>query len=719
MGYFGLCQRGLNLMKRLLICFVSAFLPVLLLAQGFEDQLAKYRYGGASGKRISVNVRNKPLKELLQFIGGKAGVNILVDPEIKDRVSIRLIDVYWKNALKVITEQAGCVVEEISPNLYRVTKPPQVSMEFFGSDLREVLDFLAKQSGSNIIISAQVGGKVTLSLRNVHWRQALDTIVKTAGFVAVEEEGNIIRIVTKQSLRDQLETEVLLLKYVRPPAPYRAAISSKGSSTQGGVFFVGEARAPGDPVSSFTLYKALQKAVDPSIGEQVEYDPLTNAFVVRATKLTINRLRGIIKKLDKEPLQIFLDVKFIKTNSNSLLERGLRFAPSGDGTDGLVIRNVFDITNAPSLDASQDPNVNPSWWEPLPPNFRGLFPYEFGDKNTITKRFRVPAVLDFRQMLMVLRLAKNSDNTRIIQSPSIMTLNHQEATIFVGKSVPFAEQRATQDPNGNVSVTLRQGQGSPVSVGFHLFVIPHIIPDTSKIMLTIIPKFNFLSGPDNGFQTFDVAGNRISLPETQEQILVTNLMIEDGKTAVIGGILSERKQEIISKVPLLSSIPLLGNLFTYKSINTIQENLIILITPRIIRSTEHLAVISRRQLIDFAKLEYFTAVQEGRAEDGQFKEAPVVENSYEGILQKAYREEELTLKRAKAAYEKVLQEVQKALSRNDFTGARDAIERYPETFRLTTKYGELLEAKRREINRLEKEYILKKLREKALEEEEE
>lgn len=671
-----------------------------------EDVIAQSRYQELAGRRtISINVKKKPLQELLKFIAGKANVNILVDPEIQEKVTIRLINVYWKNALQVIAERANCVVEQISPNLFKVTKPPRVSMEFAGAELSAVLDLLARQAGSNIIISSQVTGKVTLNLRDVHWKQALETIVKTSGFVAVEEEGNIIRIVRRESLRDQLETEIITLRYVRPPGTYRAAITSAGTSTKGGVFFVGDARPPGDPASTFTLYKAILGAIDPAIQETVIYDPISNSFVIRATKLTLNRVKQIISKVDKEPLQVFIDVKFIKTDSDSLVARGLRFTDPNAKSDGFVARGVFDNTNAAGA-VTQPGELGPNT-TPLPVNLRGMFPFELGDMDTFTRRFRVPMVLDFTQTLAILRLVKSNKNIRIVQAPSLMTLNHQEATIFVGENVPFAEQQTTIDPNGGPpSVTLQAGNGSPISVGFHLFITPHVIPDTNKVMLQVIPKSNFLSGPDaGGFRTFTVSGNQITLPQTQEQVVVTNLMVSDGKTAVIGGLLSETKTEAVSKVPILSSIPILGNLFTYRSMQTKLENLIIFITPTVVRDTDQLSIVSRRRIINFGKLDYFKAKEEGRARDGVFDERPVVKEAYEGILGDLYKDEDEHLKLAESTYKDTIQKVDEALSQNRYNDAMVLLEGYPYNYKATTKYGRLVETKAKDVQKAKTEFL--------------
>ncbi|RME04966.1 MAG: hypothetical protein D6805_01230 [Planctomycetota bacterium] len=713
-------KRILNYSKYLFLLSIFLLHPISLILSQEEKEidarrrLAKLLYQQPDEeKRISFNVRNHSVRDLLSIIASKADVNILVDKDIKDKVSIKLINVHWKNAMKEVARAAGCVVEEVSPVLYHVTKPPTVTMEFVNAKLTMVLELLASQAGSNIILSKDVQGIVSLNLRDVHWLQALDTIVKTAGFVAVREGegGKIIRVVTKQSLRNQLETEIIPLQYVRPEGTYKAAVSSAANSTAGGVLFVGEAKAPGDPTTSFTLYQALRQAVDASISEQVIYDASTNAFIVRATKPTINKLKEIINKVDVEPLQVFIDIKFVRTTSDSLLSKGIRFnQDSTSEEDGIIGRLVFNRTDPTTSGVLSPEENNAAQAGQATGSFRGIFPFDVGEGiPPFSKRFRLPAVLDVQQTLGVLRLIKSSSHSRIVQAPTILTLNHKEATIFVGESVPFAAQNVQFDQSGNATVTLSPGKGSPISIGFSLFITPHIIPETDKVLMQVIPKSSILTGVTAqaqggpaGFERFSFGGAQgtfIDLPRTQDQIVVTTFMVENQNTAVIGGLYTESTTELVSKVPILSSIPIIGELFTYRQYNTKTENLLIFVTPTIVRSTQELKKHSMKKIIDFANKDYFFQKSRGNASDGKIHNLPVSKEEYSGVLNHLY-----FLEKAEKKYKETMEKVYQAILSEQFPTAMNLLKSYPKQY-ASTQFAKKITAAIQELPGFEVNYL--------------
>ena len=106
-------------------------------------------------------------------------------------------------------------------------------MEFNNADIRVVLDLIARNAGSNIVISEKVQGLVSLNLKDVPWRVALETIVKTANYTVVEEERNILRIVAPEDLVAQLETKAFSLLYVKPPDVYKAIYRERGPTLGG------------------------------------------------------------------------------------------------------------------------------------------------------------------------------------------------------------------------------------------------------------------------------------------------------------------------------------------------------------------------------------------------------------------------------------------------------------------------------------------------------
>ncbi|NJN14215.1 MAG: hypothetical protein HC813_00685, partial [Planctomycetes bacterium] len=110
----------------------------------------------------------------------------------------------------------------MSPVLIKVARPERVTISFENEDVKKVINVLATYSGANIVVSPAVQGNVTVTLKNIPWRDALEQIVKTLGYAVVEEDRGILRIIPRDALKEQLETRVMRLRYIRPPSPYRA-----------------------------------------------------------------------------------------------------------------------------------------------------------------------------------------------------------------------------------------------------------------------------------------------------------------------------------------------------------------------------------------------------------------------------------------------------------------------------------------------------------------
>ncbi len=542
---------------------------------------------------ISLDLKDKDLIEVLRVISHQVGVNIIPDPDIKEKVTLELDRVEWRKALEIIARQTHCKIVEDGERLMRFTQPPSISMEFQDADIKVVLDLLAKQAGANILVASDVKGKISLSLREVPWQEALDAVVKTAGYTTVLADtthSEIIRVVRPESLKDQLETRSYRLRYVRPKGAYRAIISDVEKVAQSVTPFSGtagaaEAKQTGKgqsaEVEPFPLYAALQRVV--SKEGILEFDENTNTIIVKETKPRLDEIENIIRLVDVQPPLIYVQVQFISTANSDLLERGIRFdLAATPETDGLIVSARGETPDATSAD----------------PLFRfgGSFPFDMGQLGRIPQDFSSLGILDFTQVRAVLRLVKEDQNSRLLQEPTLTMVNNQPATIFVGDNVPFAVQKVSQDQNGNIVASIDENKRSPIDVGFVLHMTPHWVPDTDLIDLMVIPKVSRLSGETSrdipGFDrfVFEAEGSAtrslIDLPRVASQTVVTYLRVQSGHTAVIGGLNTERRSEVVSKIPLLSSIPVLGNLFTWKRKQNQVESLIILITPHLIRSTE-------------------------------------------------------------------------------------------------------------------------------------
>jgi len=211
--------------------------------------------------------------------------------------------------------------------------------------------------------------------------------------------------------------------------------------------------------------------------------------------------------------------------------------------------------------------------------------------------------LDFTQASLTLRLLKRDSTTKIVQAPKLLALDHETATIVVGETVRFAQVEAEQGQAGGLRVGIEEADNSPVQTGFQLFFTPHIIPGTEKIILTVIPKEESLTGTSTEMPGFDVftfgsGANQASipLPRVASRTLVTKMLLESGQTAVIGGLLFETEAETVTKLPFLGDIPFLGWLFRNETTNRIKENLVVFITPTIIRSSAETRALLREQI---------------------------------------------------------------------------------------------------------------------------
>ncbi|MGB1661564.1 MAG: secretin N-terminal domain-containing protein [Planctomycetota bacterium] len=564
---------------------------------------------------VTIDVRDKDLREVLSQIGDQVKVNIVVDPQVEESVTLTLETIDWREALDILARETNCVVVEVSDRLIRFTQPPSINIEFQDAELAVVLELLAKQSGANIVISEDVQGKVSLTLRDVPWREALNTIVKTAGYVVVSErEGvsEILRIVSPEKLTQQQETRIYQLRYIRPPEQYVAIISdiekqagSLGTNTS-------------DSEEEFTLLRALRRALSP--GGEMDFDVKTNSIIVKDIAPRLDEIAEIIAEIDVEPALVQVEVKFISTANDDILETGLKLDdPNTPGRDGfrLSARGASPASNFADLSGLgviPDATTGVPIYNGSVVSNGGTWPFDIGNMQGIGVPYQALGVLDFTQTQLLISMVKDDENSKIVQQPFLTTLDNYPSTIFVGEEVPFAVQNVQQDQNGNVTVSIDENSRSPVNVGFTLYVSPHVIPGTDMIYMNVIPKVSTLVGNTSDIPGFDRfrfsdpgSGTSafIDLPRESSQTVVTYLRVRDGQTAVIGGLHTERRVEIESAIPFLSDIPYLGEAFKWRRRQADVNHLLILVTPRIIKSSDVSEEIYQNALREAERWDYF------------------------------------------------------------------------------------------------------------------
>ncbi len=568
---------------------VSLTAPGRLASAGDATDAASYREFDVGDGRVTFDVTDVSLKQLVaDRIQPKTRVNIFIAPEAEaEKVSLRVVDLHWVHVLDAMVAKIGGVIVRKDLRLLQIERPTPVTMSFTNEDVQQVIKTIGSSAGANITVSPAVQGTVTVNFTSVPWRAALKYVVETAGnYSLVEEDYGVLRVVPTEQL--ELASDSYTFRYLRPPPPYKGIVkggasggtssSSSGGGGSGGSASVGAdiiennvfvpSDDPSKAESSFPIVAALRAIVDPD-GGRVVYIPGSNAILFTGKAPHVRRIKQICEQLDIEPPQVFIDMNFISTSLNDTTDFGMQsdsgiqmgvtgagiqhrlpFAASGGGWSDFISGTAFP-----------------------PPSAAG---FNYG-------------TLDFTQTNMLFKFLKQNGCSKIIQAPKILALDNQEATIFVGESIRYARSTAASNQNGGLTFSVEEDQNSPVNVGFQLLVIPHVIPGENKIMLLVIPQQRSLSGttsPIPGFERLTVSGQTIDLPRVASSTMVTQMILRDKETAVIGGLLEDRDTNSQDKVPGLGDLPILGLLFRGQSKAKIQRNLIITITPQILRGSD-------------------------------------------------------------------------------------------------------------------------------------
>lgn len=538
----------------------------------------------AARQSVSFDVKDRDLNDIIDFIRRRTDVNIVVAPAIQEKVTLSLKDVDWRQALNLVAERAGCVVVNVSQNLIRIEKPPRVHIAFQNVDIREVIDVIAKIGSANVVVAPEVKGSINIRLRDQPWRDALDAVVKTLGYTVVEEERGILRVVAREALKEQLETRAFQLKYLRPMGIYQPKIKTE--------YAVGEPRNITDPVKEFRVLDALKKALTKD--GKLDYIDRANAIIVTDIPPVIRDIEKLIASLDQEPRQVFVDVKFVSTVNTDVFDFGIDYGSQGPLVTASGGQIPIDFPFKLGSGGFEDDFVVSNQFGNGP--FAGSTTTLGSPTNvgTTIVPSTIFGALSFTQVSAAMRLLKRDVRSEIQQSPRIICLDNHTATIFVGEEVPYAQARTEQGQSGGLQLSIEEADKSPVSTGFQLLVTPHLVPGADRVILEIIPKQQSLSGSSGppaapaGFEVFTVGGSgqigSIALPRLSQSTIATTMLLDNGQTAVIGGLSTDSKSEAVNKIPLLGDIPLLGWLFKSTATFNDRRTLVVLVTPTIIRS---------------------------------------------------------------------------------------------------------------------------------------
>lgn len=400
----------------------------------------------------------------------------------------------------------------------------KISLEFKDADIKNVFRLLAEVSSKNIMVTDDVNRKVTLRLVEVPWDQAMDLIIKTNG-LDKEEIGNVIRISTAARLkadRDALSASKNSgeLETAYYTVNYARVIKGKEEATSGK-----------------DLVEMVKAVLSPR--GKVEADQRTNTLIVRDIKSSIDDVQSLISRLDSRTPQVLIESNLIETTPT--FSRALGIEMEALFNNGRVRASDRFIAAAPFAGAPQPtPDANLL----VIPDTGFRFGY-FG--NNITS---------------ILSAAEAEGNVKIISRPSVVTLNNVESQIESANIVRIRTSAATVGEAGN----LRE-----IRAGITLKVTPQVSAD-GFVLLNITAKSS----------TLDFGRTVDGIPQENTREAKANVLVRDGETVVIGGIMKDTSSNSDTGVPYLKEIPVLGWLFKKASWQKDFEELVVFITPRIL-----------------------------------------------------------------------------------------------------------------------------------------
>jgi len=419
----------------------------------------------------------------------------------------------------------------------RSATPGNVTLIFKDADIRTVLHTLSYKSGINIVASSEVEGHVSIRLVDVSWDTALEVILKNQG-LASERIGNIIRVITLESVaEEELQNEVFVLNYSKAKdvaAAIESTITDRGS---------------------------------------VKYDERTNTIIVTDIPTNLYKVKRVIERLDKRTQQVSIETKIIEARIKDEDELGIDWTVEVSASGSSRPTTFpFDRTEIPFSNKGKNKSIDgylPLGDSTFPTQISPVFPY-VGAESFIF------GTLDFTKLQAVLKLLDKSTDTSILSSPTITTLNNQEAKVVVGSifNIPTYERN---DQTGKMEIT---GYAEK-DIGIILTVTPHV-NEAGDIVVDLKPEVSAFDQWDN----FGSGEDAIQAPRFTTRTAETTVMVKDGQTIVIGGLRENQTVKIEKKVPFLGDIPILGELFKYKEDDIDTKDLLIFVTVRLVQEDQ-------------------------------------------------------------------------------------------------------------------------------------
>jgi len=512
------------------------------------------------------------------------------------------------------TEQPVEAAKEGAETTENLLAATNVTLDFKEADIQNVLKIISYKSGVNIVTTPDVVGNVTIRLMDVPWDTALDMILKTYGF-AYQKQGNIILVtklenISKIAAEEPLQTEIFTLKFLDAQDAQKILIpllSPRGKISvlyargqkgwQFGTFKIGK-----EPPGSTALQKEREDAIKGEtisiergasgdiVSKKAEFQPSikSKTLIITDTTASLASIRNvIIPQIDKKPKQVLIETKIMEVNLDKLKDIGFDWGSGTGGATGSTTAPTDIGLNAKNTKTLAGRNLasefTPGKFSPIEgtTTFPGTYPYKAGMEILFKK-------LGGTQFEIILHALEEDAHTNTLSAPRILTLDNQEASILVGFHTPILSSSVTAGTD-TTGPTQTQSLDYYQEIGIRLNVVPQV-SEEGYINMIVHPS---VTSSSSNVTATNVAGtgssaitSTVNYPVIDVREAQTQILMKDGETIVLGGLIKDVKSKETIGIPFLGKIPILGNLFKREIFDTQKVDLLIFITARIVKEGE-------------------------------------------------------------------------------------------------------------------------------------
>ena len=398
----------------------------------------------------------------------------------------------------------------------------RISLSFQNIDVRAVLQIVADVADVNMVVSDSVSGNIALRLEDVPWDQALDIILQSKG-LGMRRENNVITVAPLAEIAAREQAELAAQQATINLAPLRSEIIQINYARAGELAAL---------LRSTTGELSLL-----SERGQVTVDERTNSLLINETRDKLEEIRSVINRLDIPVRQVLIESRIVVANREFSRNLGVSSSATDNAafespTDGNYLADTGYTVNLPV--------TNPA--------------------GTITTSI----VGDTFNLDLALSALESENRGEIISAPRVITANAKEAKIEQGVEIPYLEAASS----GAATVEFKEAV-------LGLTVTPQITPDERVIMDLFVTQ-------DTQGDTISVQGGG-SVPSINTRSLSTQVLVDNGDTVVLGGIYEQENRDVADRIPLLSEIPLVGSLFRRTQRQRDKRELLLFVTPKILR----------------------------------------------------------------------------------------------------------------------------------------